>query len=350
MKFSALSTVITFLVYSNVSYAQTTETTAPTAPTCVDHISNSQSCVSQCLYAPPTKIGSVAGNLLIECKNQVQVAAVDLTYDGLALEDCCGMIPECKISMAGAGSCLTSQLPTVKSTSQDYLGCIYKASRTIGAGGCSFAGFCVNAFTGGFGVSGSTNNFDVGKTGDLAALTRGANSCDDMTSLYLNACDNAKCCTECQAKIAEVVSAVTNELLLPAYNKALGNAEKCDTLCDDVLSASPSAAPAIRKLEGESSTTVTTSTSAEDNAEVVELATECNDGLKLDIVVYNQTYAVDNFFECLGKKVGQIVANADTDAMIATQETQKESTSSSISISSSMMLVMSAIASVIINY
>ena len=253
------------------------------------------------------------------------------------------MNDECKDSMDGAGTCLTDQLPTVKLTSQDYLNCIYQASKP--EGGCTFAGFCVNVFTGGFGVSDSTNNFDV--TGDLAVLTRTANSCDDMSSLYLNACDTAICCKQCQGLIADVVSAVTNELLFPAYKPDI--TETCNTKCTDVLSASPSAAPAVRKLEGESSTTATT-TSAEDNAEVVELATECNDGLKLDIVVYNQTYAVDNFFECLGKKVGQIVANADTDAMIATQGTEKESTSSSSSISSSMMLVMFAIASAIINY
>jgi len=328
MKFSTLSTVITFLVYSNVSYAQTTDTT------CVDHISKSQGCVKQCLNAQTTETGSAAGNLLIECKDQI--TAANLTYDGSALKKCCGMNDECKISMDGAGTCLTDQLPTVKSTSQDYLNCIYQASKP--EGGCTFAGFCVNVFTGGFGVSDSTNNFDV--TGDLAVLTRTANSCDDMSSLYLNACDTAICCKQCQGLIADVVSAVTNKLLFPAYNTELGNSETCDTKCTDVLSASPSAAPAVRKLEGESSTTATT-TSAEDNAEVVELATECNDGLKLDIVVYNQTYAVDNFFECLGKKVGQIVANADTDAM---------TTSSSSSIGSSMMLVMSAIASAIINY
>merc|ERR1711865_1350446 len=163
-----------------------------------------------------------------------------------------------------------------------------------------------------------------------------------MTELYYNACETASCCNQCQGLIADVVSAVTNELLFPTYN--FNNiTETCNTQCTDVLPTSPyspSAAPAVRKLEGESSTTATT-TSSEDNAEVVLLATECNDGLKLDIVVYNQTYAVDNFFECLGKKVGQIVANADTDATIA---------SSSSSISSSMMLVMSAIASAIINY
>jgi len=329
MKFSTLSTVITFLVYSNVSYAQNlTE--------CVDHISKSQDCVRDCVYAPTTESGSAAGNLLIECKDQV--TAANLTYDGTALKKCCKMNDECKDSMDGAGTCLTDQLPTVKSTSQDYLNCIYQASKP--EGGCTFAGFCVNVFTGGFGVIGCQNNFDVGNTGDLFDLTRAANSCDDMDALYFNACDTAICCKQCQGLIADVVSAVTNKLLFPAYNTELGNSETCDTKCTDVLSASPSAAPAVRKLEGESSTTATT-TSAEDNAEVVELATECNDGLKLDIVVYNQTYAVDNFFECLGKKVGQIVANADTDAM---------TTSSSSSIGSSMMLVMSAIASAIINY
>merc|ERR1711865_23329 len=301
---------------------------------CVDHISNSQDCVKQCVYALPTESGSEDGNLLIECKNQV--TAANLTYNGTALEECCGMNDECKASMDGAGTCLTDQLPTVKSTSQDYLNCIYQASKPDG--GCTFAGFCVNVFTGGFGVSGMSNNFDVGNTGDLAALTRTAKSCNDMNDFYINACDTAICCDKCQGLIADVVSAVTNELLFPAYKPDI--TETCNTQCTDVLSASPSAAPAVRKLEGESSTTATT-TSTEDNAEVVLLATECNDGLKLDIVVYNQTYAVDNFFECLGKKVGQIVANADTDATIA---------SSSSSISSSMMLVMSAIASAIINY
>ena len=275
------------------------------------------------------------------------------------------MTDTCKISMDNAGSCLKNELTTVKSTSQTYLNCIHDASRkSVGdVGRCDFASFCVNVFTGGFGTN-STNDFNVGAGGALDLMARTATSCDDMTSLYSNACDTAKsCCSPCHEKIADVVSAVTNEILFPAYSTVT---ETCDKTCADVLPAptvAPVTAPAVRKLEGESSTTATTTatttttTIAEDNAEVVDLATECHDGLKQDIVVYNQTHAVDNFFECLEKKMGQIIANADTDAMIATQGTEEESSSSSSScsgcssrISSSMMLVVSAIASAIINY
>jgi hypothetical protein len=47
------------------------------------------------------------------------------------------------------------------------------------------------------------------------------------------------------------------------------------------------------------------------NDDVVELATECNDSLAQDIVIYNETYSVENFFGCLTKKREMIIAEAD---------------------------------------
>merc|ERR1712194_67727 len=46
---------------------------------------------------------------------------------------------------------------------------------------------------------------------------------------------------------------------------------------------------------------------------VVDYANECNDEMASNIVVYNETFAVDSFFACLTQKMGTIIARAEYD-------------------------------------
>merc|ERR1712085_174501 len=107
--------------------------------------------------------------------------------------------------------------------------------------------------------------------------------------------------------------AVTNDLILPVYNRD-ATALNCDSMtCPDT---------STRNLEDGSTTTIMTSTGA-DNDNGTDLATECNDVLAQDILMYNESYAVANFFGCLTKQMGAIMSKADDQAV------DKESSSSS---------------------
>lgn len=131
------------------------------------------------------------------------------------------------------------------------------------------------------------------------------------------------CCSSCSSKIAAVVQAVTNDLLLPVYSRDT-TALNCDSMtCPD---------PASRNLEEGSTTTIMTSTGDDsDNDNGTDLATECNDVLAQDIVMYNESYAVDNFFGCLTKQMGAIISKADAQAVkgVDAQAVDEESSSSS---------------------
>jgi len=180
----------------------------------------------------------------------------------------------------------------------EYLQCIYRDK-------CESTGLCVNQLTGGAG-QGAQNDFGLGSE-NLQTLSRDAASCTDMNPFLTNACTTVSgCCSNCAPLIAGVVEAVTNGLLLPVYNGAAWTLPGC--------SGMTCPAGRVRDLEEGSTTTTDSISSAEtgnDSSDVVDLATECNDSLAQDIVVYNEMYAVDNFFECLTKKMGTIMSEAD---------------------------------------
>merc|ERR1712238_135598 len=74
--------------------------------------------------------------------------------------------------------------------------------------------------------------------------------------------------------------------------------------------------PNQRELEG----TTTVHDSNDDDAItgygsdlVVDYANECNEEMASNIVVYNETFAVDSFFACLTQKMGNIIARAEYD-------------------------------------
>merc|ERR1712194_551084 len=59
---------------------------------------------------------------------------------------------------------------------------------------------------------------------------------------------------------------------------------------------------------------------------VVDYSNECNDEMVSNIVVYNETFAVDSFFACLTQKMGKIIARAeheDSMSIMATNNGQQ---------------------------
>lgn len=311
---------------------------------CAQTLSTAQECVKQCVNIGSVKTdddGVIYGNLLLECIDQAP-----LLNRAKHLEDCCGMVEAgpCGASMEDANSCLTTELTNIRTKSLSYLQCIYNAKTTEKASeSCVFANFCVNILTGGFG-EGYTNDFKVGESNtdnSLAVISRNAQTCGDMDVFGYNACNEVKgCCEPCQDLIAGVAHAVTYDLLLPAYNTD-GNFSDCEEKsCDDYMKTTATAVPSGRQLEMEDAST--DATMIVDDAAVVEFAGECNDGLAQDIVVYNETFAAGNLFECLYKKMGKIVSETEQTAQGA-----KESSSVSFLLGATSMAV-SAMASAVI--
>lgn len=333
MKLSIISLVGIGLASSNVAYGNVNSTTNQ----CAQTISNAQGCTKQCGDTASTTVnpndsnGFSYGNLLLECIDQ---DASPLSRPQ-QLEQCCGMnTGACGSSMVDAYACMSDQLEDVKAKSRDYLGCIYAKKDS---GECGFANFCVGILTGGHG-SGAPNDFDVGAStaeGSLAVISRNAQTCDDMNVFGLNACEQvATCCEPCADKIAGVANAVINELLLPSYSATLSNCP--DKNCAEYTT--------VRQLEATTESTGTT-INVNDTA-VVELTRECTDGLTNDIVVYNETFAIDNFFPCLYKHMGKIVAGTEETTLEAEESSSVSfffvATSVTVSAIASTLLAMIA--------
>lgn len=314
-------------------------------------ISTAQDCVKQC-GVPASTDGTT--NKLLEC---FDAHGGDHALFGESMESCCGMtadgmFPSCANSLTDAQTLLTNQLSDVKIAASDYFGCIYD-NRLNTDTGCAFAGMCVSMLTGGYGT-GLFHDFDVGNStttttaNNLAQMARTATSCDSMNTFGYNACDAVKgCCTTCAPRIANVVHAVTNNLLLPAYSDTVQNCQSKTCTEYGVNMPSPEDPPSRRRrhqrrrhMEGD---TVIATTDVEEgeqqqDAEAGVLAEECTTSLINNIVQYNETYASENFFECVFKKMGKIAAYADSQKMTESGS-GSGSSSSAFSTSTSAIVV-----------
>lgn len=298
---------------------------------CADKIDTAQACVKTCGSIESTNLSSTGepyGNMLLECIDQ-QIDN-DLTPQ---LESCCEMDSyndtACGTSMQEAENCLTNELSIVKEKSVEYLSCIYEKNNN---GECPFANWCVSLLTGGY-DGGFTNDFGVGNESNLAELSRSAGTCEDMNVFGSNACSVvAGCCDLCGDKIAGVVNAVMDDLLLPTYSTLsdCGGNKTCANYTNSTA----------RQLEiTDGSVVGPTTINADNSVDVTGLAGECNDGLTNEIVLYNETYAVTSFFECLYKKTGKIAAETEPIAQV-------ESSSISLFLGATSM-ALSAIASTV---
>jgi len=298
---------------------------------CAEKINTAQVCVKTCgaiASTNETSTGQPYGNMLLECIDQ----PIDNSR-AQQLETCCDMNSyndtSCGTSMQEAENCLTNELLIVKEKSVEYLTCIYDQYNN---GTCPFANWCVSLLTGGHDED-SVNNFGVGIESNLAELSRTAGTCDDMNVFGSNACSVVSgCCDTCADKIAGVVNAVMDDLLLPAYS----NLTDCggNKTCTEYTNSS------ARQLEITGGSVVgPTTINAANSVDVPGLASECNGGLIDEIVLYNETYAATNFLECLYKKTGKIAAETETMAQI-------ESSSISLSLGATSM-ALSAIVSTV---
>jgi len=253
------------------------------------------------------------------------------------------MTPECTDSYAASATCLkTDMLATIQIQAATYLNCLEEKSRS---GDCGYADWCIRLLTGGAGV-GEENDFDL-TSPKLYNMTRDATTCTDMAPFLVDACSTVSgCCPTCQPYIAKVVEAVTNDLLLPVYNNQ--PSFQCpDMTCptqspttapiEVATAATATATPTVvpvtttapatpnqRALEA----TTTVHDSTDDDAItgygsdlVVDYSNECNDEMTSNIVVYNETFAVDSFFACLTQRMGTIIARAEYEDSMSSMAT-----------------------------
>jgi len=387
MKLSILSIIGSIvLVSSNILIVVNgedivAEATENSKLACLTSISESQQCVKTCGDAYPIidtglTVGSSAydaitshSNLLMQCISK-DTTSTGVSFPTLQLDECCAMTQECKDSWLESSTCLnTNILSNIKIQSANYLQCLKRESSIVDNKFCLMGEFCIAVLTGGAG-QGYENDFDIGESGQkLSSMASEATTCSDMNPFLVDACNTVKgCCKQCQPLIAGVVKAVTNDLLLPVYNRVTPLLNCPDMTCatasappttattavdaataavDPVVAVYPVVDPAVavatatttattatttatatsnngrrerrqRELAETASTTTTTVIDSNDDDSVgddddliVDYANECNDDLAHNIVVYNETYAVDNFFGCLTQKMGTIISKAD---------------------------------------
>lgn len=266
---------------------------------CVNSTATAQQCVEQCLSTESLNVDSNGlqyGNLLFEC-----IETVDSSVISNQLQTCCAMDPTCTTAMEETNQCLQGELSNVREKSEDYLSCIYteRLSNT-----CPFANFCVAILAGGIG-SNATNDFGVGYDMNLGRTTREASTCEDMDIFGFNACTEIQgCCESCADKIAGVVNAVVDDLLLPAYS----DLSDCggDKTCSDYTNM------ALRHLENvDESSLGSTIIDVQNSPDIAALALECHDGLVNEIILNNTSSAASTFFECLYKNMGKIIAETE---------------------------------------
>merc|ERR1712176_479075 len=148
-----------------------------------------------------------------------------------------------------------------------------------------------------------TNAFGVGEEMNLGRMAALASTCEDMDIFGLNACGEIQsCCQPCADGIAAVVNSVVDDLLLPSYSNLTGCGG--DKQCSYYMNTT------ARQLENivESPSVESTISDVENSIDVAALAGQCNEDLVNDIVLCNTTSAASNFFECLNKKMGKIIA------------------------------------------
>lgn len=284
---------------------------------CATSIGSAQTCIKTCGLAGTTD--DAYDNKLLYCVDQVT------QLSGSFLQTCCEMTNDCQDSMEDAGTCLNAEFTDVKAKATEYLTCIYNERSS---GGCPFANFCVGILTGGAG-SGYENDFSLSSEGKLDLITRDANTCSDLDVFGKDACNTVEnCCNTCQEKIADVVSAVTNEILIPAYGN--GSVTSCDAKTCAEYTATRQLETTI--TEDASTTTVDAVTiDATSAAMIAGFSDECLDGLTSEIVVYDENTAVDNYMGCLYKKMGKIMAETEDSLAPPTEDSASASVSGAVS-------------------
>jgi len=223
-------------------------------------------------------------------------------YIAAHLSGCCKMEQDCTGAMIESSNCLQNELSRIVEASDNYLSCITTA-KTDGV--CPFADWCGAILAGGYDTN-ATTDFGIGSESKLGVMAREATTCEDLDIFGFNACTEVTgCCEPCADKIADIVNAVVDDLLLPSYS-TLSNCGGNKT-CTDYNTTSP------RQLENtvESPSVGSTTIDVENSMNTAVLAGQCSDDLANEILLYNTSSAVSNFFGCLHNSMGKIIAEID---------------------------------------
>jgi hypothetical protein len=203
----------------------------------------------------------------------------------------------CANSTDGSGgpSCIP---PCIKRTARQYLGCIQTKAR---ADVCKFAGFgCVGQLVG----DKSYDFLDVLQAG-AEQVTR--TDCSPLEDFVNGICGvSQRCCSQCNARMGVLASCLVNQFVLPLNFNAQGTT--CEVLSEG--NEQCSLGDAVTAI-GRSSANM----DGDDSDVTYDLqgvnVDDCSDDLTMNFVVHNESYAVDQFMECIGKKMGEIIALED---------------------------------------
>lgn len=213
------------------------------------------------------------------------------------LMGCCEMTAACNTTMTAARTCATEGcIPAcVKTQAQSYMNCIVGKSRERV---CNFAGLCVGQLTG-------SDTFDfVDILSDGADSVTGAD-CSPMEPFVDDICDiSNRCCKGCNSNMGSLASCLVNELLLP--NSMSGGAVSCQISTPvNGACAITGAAPISAGRDGGGRLSEDLNL-----ADTVDID-DCEEALTFSYIVHNVSYAVDEFMTCIGKKTGQVLADAE---------------------------------------
>lgn len=244
------------------------------------------------------------GSRLFQClPGNGKTKVFDATNKLNDLAQCCEMSDACKQTFSDARQCAQTGCINrcMKRRARNYMGCLI---RQVNANPpvCQFASLCVGQLTG-------NDSFDFAKTlaQDTNAVT--AASCDPMDGFVDGLCDiSNSCCPSCNTPMLRLVDCLVNDFLLPA--STTGGSVTCDL-------ALPFGQPC--QISGASGTSVARTSGTFEETETEETYTDvegvdisdCEEDLTLDFIVHNETYAADGFISCIGKKVGQVLSEAE---------------------------------------
>ncbi|KAL3906669.1 MAG: hypothetical protein SGILL_009178 [Bacillariaceae sp.] len=190
--------------------------------------------------------------------------------------------------------------PCLRNRSNAYMNCLI---RKADSNACQFAGLCVGQLTG-------NDSFEFASTlaEDADGVT--SDSCASMDGFVDGLCGiSDRCCDDCNAQMGNLAGCIVNNLLLPESSTAGSVTCPVSTPNNGPCGIGGASAVAVARGGGRK---------LQDDDEDMEVELEgdvdlsdCEEALSLDFIVHNETFAAEQYIQCLGKKVGQVLSEAD---------------------------------------
>lgn len=301
---------------------------------CIDTLTDVQVCLRECVNKNPVAewggavdFATNGASRLWQCLPGNGKLPEFTNPDPLVdLMGCCEMSAACNATMMDARTCSkNSCMPScIKTEAQSYMNCIVSKSK---ANVCRFAGLCVGQFTG-------NDAFDFADVLADAADQVTATDCSPMDAFVDSACDiSNRCCDDCNTDMSSLVSCLVNDFLLPLSSS--GGAVECQisSPVGGTCAVTGASAVAVGRGAGRQMENQTDEIALE-GADI----SECEDVLTFSFMVHNESYAVDQFVSCIGKKVGHIIAESETNNDTTPSN---EEVSSAVTVYGSALLIVS---------